>query len=87
MIREPKIEKNIPMPSRRGTRVRDDSFYKTWLKLKPGESIFYELDGLDQLYLQRKILIWKRRFLKEHNLNWEMSTRIVEGGVRIWRIE
>jgi hypothetical protein len=87
MIREPKIEKNIPMPPKHKGRERDDSFYKTWLKLKPGESIFYEFNGLDELYLQRKILIWKRRFLEEHKLNWEMSTRIVEGGVRIWRLE
>jgi hypothetical protein len=84
---EPKIEKNVPLPFKRSTREVNNDFYSLWLKLKPGDSLFYDFDGMDQGNAIRKLLVWKRRFLKDNRLNWDMTTRTVEGGVRIWRIE
>jgi hypothetical protein len=83
----PKIEKGIPIPVHHKTRDKDLEYNDTWLKLKPGDSIFYGLEGRNSIYMQAKLLLWKKQFLKEHNLEWEIITRMVEGGVRIWRVK
>jgi hypothetical protein len=84
-IKTMKIEKNIPLPTHYKKRSRD--YYDIWLKLKPGDSIFYGFEGRNPTYVQKKVIIMKQQFLDDHNLKWEMTTRKVEGGVRIWRIE
>jgi hypothetical protein len=87
MTKEPKIEKNVPVPNNRLRSVSDND--AIWLKMKPGDSVFYEntKPNHDSESLQRAVLIRKRDFLKRHNLGWEMITRQVDKGVRIWRIK
>ena len=87
-MKEPKIDKNIPLPPKAGHAWWGNRDYEEiWLKLKPGDSVFYEGPEGSGEIVQRKVLEWKRTFLERHSLNWEMTTRRVEGGVRIWRMK
>ena len=87
MSKEPKIEKNVPIPTL--NQNREGVYYETWHKLKPGDSLFYQPEnGEDVETLIWRIRARKNNFKRAHpHLKWKIITRAVEGGIRVWRTE
>ena len=79
---EIKIDKNVPQPSN----------YSGWqpalpLKdMKAGDSFFVPTTGERQLLSQRiryQIAVFRKRKQK----SWEFTVRLMDGGVRCWRMK
>jgi hypothetical protein len=88
--REPKIEKGIPLPSYHYYKKQELPYHKLWLKLAPGDSVFYELNGKEDSVerLRGRIQSWRQSFLdRNKNLKWTVTIRQVEGGFRVWRVD
>ena len=72
------IDKGIPIPrARRGGRGRRPPLYP-WSGMEVGDSFLAE--GLTQQH----VTAVSRYAARKHG--WKFTTRVVEGGVRIWRI-
>jgi len=69
-----KIDKKVPLP---GTRPRD-----IFAKMKVGDSIFFK--GADNAKGPRPhAALWD--YAKRNK--WEVTSRAVPGGVRVWRVK
>ena len=85
-----KIEKNIPFPTHRRLRSKEnakntwDSKYP-WENMEVGDSIFVK--SPDPLARQRSITNSYGFFVKQNRLTWKFRTHSGDGGVRVWRIE
>lgn len=74
------IEKNVPIPSKMSVSKR---VYKPskWEKLEVGDSILS--NAIEVGSMISSIVSYS----KHHKLNWKITQRQVDGGVRIWRVK
>lgn len=75
-MKSPIIESGVPMPA---SRTRSDAM--PFGDMEVGDSIFFS--GATQGQAASRALSWKRRAKSK----FVFSTRVVDGGVRVWRIK
>ena len=76
-----KIEKNVPIPVKR----KPKTLYP-WSGMALGDSFIVEDDKSDPT-LQSAIGSLGKQWAKTRSLRRKYTTRKVEGGIRVWRIE
>ena len=76
-----KVEKNIKMPP-----VGYRGLYPL-NKMKVGDSFFVPCVHQTQARVRCSIIAAGKSFVKAHNEDFKMTTRMVERGIRAWRIK
>jgi hypothetical protein len=84
-----KIEEGIPVPKKRN---EGRGYEYPWDIMKVGDSFFVKMDvenmtKKEKNKKQSSISTCGRTYFKLHKLNRVITTRNVEGGVRVWRIK
>lgn len=74
-----KIETNVPLPMARASSRYDIP----WKNIEVGQSVLVpSAEPLRRMRLQSNLLTYARKTLPD----WKFTTRLEDGGVRIWRI-
>lgn len=85
MIR-PQVEKNIPLPPPRQPRKRKEPRYP-WHKMDVGDSFFIKARK-NQVYIKASSIMACAKGWADRNKNgMKFTSRIVDNGVRIFRIK
>jgi hypothetical protein len=79
---EYKVESQVPMPRKVMDRCRFP-----FDKMKIGDSFFIPKKDQDPTKARISIYAASNSFNKNHKTDYKMSSRIVEGGLRVWRIK
>jgi len=82
------IEQNIPLPPRIYGRqsATKTSKYSPLLNIKVGESFLFPMKGKIATKQSNYVGASVRAFAKRWELGHKYAVRIVEGGVRVWRV-
>lgn len=76
-----KIEKGFPIPGRQRGRSGPRPFKYPWDQMEPGDSFFLSGAGLRE---QKAAYCAGHSWCLRWHPEWNVSTRQVDGGVRVW---
>lgn len=78
------IDKGVPLPRpSRGGRQKKYPFDA----MQVGDSLFMPADPQRVEIVRTIVFLCAKRYAKKHAPRWRFTSRKVEGGIRIWRIE
>lgn len=76
-----KIDKGVPLPPNSGNKGKGSRKYP-FDDMQVGDSIFFETEYPNQ----RRELLWSVLTSYQKRNGMKYATRIVDGGVRVWRV-
>ncbi len=79
-----KIDKNVPMPGR--IRQKCSEIYKVFENMKVGDSFAIPITDEKASTTRNRLYMSARNFKAYKGVSWVFASRIIENGIRIWRI-